>query len=224
MNRVLFGSLTVLAAVLFGVVGCQDQPKTKDTPKVEPAVSLEAKPPYKPSESMTELVTRYSERQRRKHGAKMSITAETRKDQEGKPELVVHWQIDYDGPRPPFTILPPDLQLPTNWQTKLYLYYEAAGRAPQEFLIPSPSFAGRSAIHEEQFVTARSDENRVIGYNVIHPDLVRYRLESGELQTFPTDIDVETCYLQLYHRPTHRSGSLDAWTGELWSNVTRASK
>lgn len=198
----------VLALVGAAVSGAPD-----DTPKPKPAAGKK--------ETAAQLAERYKVRHERSNGALLTIKAKAGKTEKGVPTMVIEWQIDYDGPRPPFTVLKPSLERLTMAanQTMLYVYYSNPDGSGGQMRIEAPEFRGDGfppRPSPADFVTS------VPGKPVTGSFEVWLAREAPKFQPHLRRFEPgETIYLQLHHSPTDRGEKdpppLDAWTGRLWS-------
>ncbi len=203
----------LLAALLvFPAAFADDLPAPKSKPEL----------PAGKKETAAQLAERYKVRHVRSNGALLSIQAKASRSEKGEPTVVIECQIDYNGPRTPFTVLKPSLERPTVGaadQTMLYVYY------------PNPDGSGGQMRIESPQARAPGPPPRPSPADFVTS--VRRKPVAGSFEVWLTDEAPpfkphlrrfepgETIYLQLYHAPTDRGADdpppLDAWTGRLWS-------
>ncbi|MCI0641468.1 MAG: hypothetical protein L0Y72_04380 [Gemmataceae bacterium] len=163
-----------------------------------------------------EFFKRCDEQAKRWNGALLLATASIAKGKDGQ-ELHIHWSIDYNGPRPPFTILEPSLARPISSQTTVRYYAEFKDGKRYPFQIAAPSPLGFSIPQPGWFVTAEKGE-KASGTLVLSLARIkeRYQFKHGDYA-----IESPVLRFQLEHTPSARgqNGHLDAWTGQLFSKV-----
>ncbi|MCI0378014.1 MAG: hypothetical protein L0215_10430 [Gemmataceae bacterium] len=149
-------------------------------------------------------------------GALLEATASIAKGKDGQ-ELRIHWSIDYNGPRPPFTILEPSLTRAISNQTTVKFYAESKDGKRYAFEIAAPVPLGVSIPQPGWFVTAQKGE-KATGTLVLSLARIkeRYQHRHGDYSS-----ESPVLRFQLEHTPSARgqNGQLDAWTGQLFSKV-----
>jgi hypothetical protein len=148
--------------------------------------------------------------------------------------IVIDWQIGYDGPRRPFTILSPALDYRATGQTTAHFWYLAAEGKPAPFrrtaggpLWPPPPPS------RKDYFSVSADGKPVAGRIIVGGG--RHLKHSSGRDLRPGN---PWLWVQLEHAPTDRGDgfewtvnpdtlearqgpawTLDAWTGHLWSPV-----
>jgi hypothetical protein len=131
---------------------------------------------------------------------------------------VIDWQIDYNGPRHPFTVLSPDLFPQAFEQTAIHFWYVGDGGRAIPFRVAAGVIAGAWPVRKEHFSVAE-------GSKPVAGQLVVYEGSLSQIagrEFGPGDV----LLVQLEHAPRSRGDetrtTLDAWTGKLWSQVVAA--
>jgi len=141
--------------------------------------------------------------------ASISATSQTMK---------LTWALDYDGPRPPLTILKPSLENGSHGQTVVLVYAEGKYGGAFEQRLISPSAAGKYWSRKKWFATIKKGE-RASGEITISVPKARDYFR----RHWPRHFDGTTpkLHVQLVHKPWDRGEQhgFDAWTGELHSKV-----
>jgi hypothetical protein len=203
MTRVLLGSLAAVAAIAL-TLSAQEPGKPKADPPKEPKV-----------DTLAEQIQRYGKNHRRVCGAKLTVSKAELVSVDKVGEVVrVHWEIDYTGPRPPLTIYKPTMLMGPKDRTCLGFHYED-GRVDVGRLtyMCNPQAKGVFGITKEEFVTAEKGQNSVSGVLDVP--------SSTDEHVIPIQQCKRPFYVQLKHNPQERGPQydLDAWAGELVSNV-----
>ncbi|MCI0378015.1 MAG: hypothetical protein L0215_10435 [Gemmataceae bacterium] len=163
-----------------------------------------------------EFYKRRDEQAKRWNGALLEATASIAKGKDGQ-ELHIHWSIDYNGPRPPLTILEPSLTRPISIQTVVVFYAEFKDGKRYPFQFAAPSALGFRIPEAGWFVTAEKGK-KATGTLILSLAKIkeRYQFKHGDYS-----IGSPVLRLQLEHSPSERgqAGELDAWTGTLYSKV-----
>ncbi|MEQ8785246.1 MAG: hypothetical protein RIC55_03070 [Pirellulaceae bacterium] len=185
-----------------------------------------------PSEHVRKLVEGYRQAAVRVNGARLRITV----DGKGKldpattapldpgPPVAVHWSIDYDGPRPPLTILKPTLKPAGHAQTRLVFFLIAADGEgyPVTIAASPPNIPGIFLSDKDDFVTIEPKETARGAITVSWS-----RVWTAAQDRWPGQFaagDPRAVYVQLRHGPTDRAEhlGLDAWTGQLQTELAPA--
>ena len=158
-----------------------------------------------------------SELNRRTNGAMLVATASASETDADRIEI--QWSLDYDGPRPPLTILRPSLELATCSQTQVIVYARPAGGRPHEMILSSPLQHGKYWAPQGWFVTVEKGKTTTGVIPIRVSEIKAFFLKNWPdrfRESPPPEVRI-----QLVHRPTDRGGqyNLDAWTGELYSAV-----
>jgi hypothetical protein len=203
MTRVLFGSLTALAVIVF-TLSAQDKGKPKDD-----------KPAVPKPETLAEQIARFDKFNRRGCGAKLSISKAELVRKNERWVVRVDWEIDYTGPRPPLTVFMPSMHIgPTN-RTSLDFHYEVekTGSVRRTSMSNLRAHGRLGPPSKEQFATVAKGKNSVWG--VLDVDT------ANNEPTIPYKDWKRPFYVQLRHSPIERGDEFgfDAWTGQLVSNV-----
>ncbi|MCI0738259.1 MAG: hypothetical protein L0Y72_04390, partial [Gemmataceae bacterium] len=157
---------------------------------------------------------------KRWNGASLHATASIAKGKDGQ-ELHIHWSIDYNGPRLPFTILEPSLTRPIGIQTTVWFFAEFKDGKRYPFLIsaPTPSHSLILRGPHGSFVTVEKGK-KAAGTLVLPLARIKetYQHKHGDYS-----IESPVLRFQLQHAPKERgqNADLDAWTGQLHSKVVR---
>ncbi len=204
MNRVLLGSLGILAVIAFALSA---QDKGGEKPKDD-----------KPKEgTLAEQIQRYGKNHRRGCGAKLTLSkAELVLKDEAVWVVRVHWEIDYIGPRPPFTIFKPSMELGYGERTCLGFHYEREkGGAAGLTYMCNPKPPGLIGQDKMQYATTEPGKKSISGVLDVATSTQERTISFRDWQ--------RPFYVQLTHHTTEseRGGQfdLDAWTGGLISNV-----
>jgi hypothetical protein len=154
----------------------------------------------------------------RTNGVLLQVGAQGIRSAEDKLLVKIDWSVNYDGPRQRLIMLKPLILLPNSGQTIMWCYIETGdGKLCQCALGGAILPSAPPVSPEEWFV----------------------KVEKGQLGTGTTSVSVANVraafaaqckekvgafpklHVQIQHCPFERGEHyhLDAWTGELWSNV-----
>jgi hypothetical protein len=169
--------------------------------------------PYRPDE----VARNRQQLQKRNNGARLAITASEKLWFDDKT-FTIDWTIDYNGPRHPFTILAPTLTFAVTDQTQLCIYSSDEYGSCQFAHIDAPFAWGVYKPSEECYATSVNEQpvSGKIQVKILEIDKELLRIRKYGLERN------EKIYFQLREHARSRGDlinkSLDAWTGELWSN------
>lgn len=148
----------------------------------------------------------------RKNGVLLDAKADAKKDAKGDLILLIHWSIDYAGPRYPLHILQPSLDV--GWYNQTYVVLFPVDDKGIAHLVPIhpevPGFLTNAA--NESFLTVNRGE---VARGTIEVPLKRAGGRKIKVGKF--DIPPARLFVQLRHSPHDRAErfNLDAWTGTL---------
>ncbi len=146
----------------------------------------------------------------------------------GRDVIDFEWSMKYTGPRPPLIIRKPSLTDSLPWETEVHVYAFPPGKeggrrvifAPprDEGLLSRVLFNGAPA---DWWVVVKEGETET-GRETLAVADVKERLRTLYPAEFPADKPPKL-YVEFFHKPEDRGrrGKLDAWTGELSSNIRR---
>lgn len=228
MRGIALGVLALAAVVMGCAKSPEPEPRVAEQP---PPTEAKPEPPKPASEvpaALQELFKKQNALHKRHTGALLTITAKWEETPMSGPSLRVHWSIDYNGPRRPFTILNPSHNGSTEGRTTVHLWYLQNDGTPAS--IPFVVGGGVSwpphPKQKEWF--AISAEGKPVGGAIIlgNGAHLKQRFEREPSPGSPP------LWVQLEHAPTDRGDAnasefgfapehwtLDAWTGRLWSYV-----
>lgn len=195
------------------------------------AAAAGARPAEPPSEHVRNLVEGYRQAAVRVNGALLRITTVDGKGKldaatttfpfEAGPPVAVHWSIDYDGPRPPLTILKPTLGPAGGGQTLLVFFLIAADGKDYPVTIKAspPNIPGIYLSGKDDFVSI-GPKRTARGTVTVSWSQVW----SAAREKWPAQLgkaSPQAVYVQLRHGPTDRAEhlGLDAWTGALQTEL-----
>lgn len=169
--------------------------------------------------TLEDEIARRTRLAKRVNGAKLSIKPSYRSSGLDR-KIVIRWEIDYDGPRHPFTILKPSYQESNGSTTIHFVYNDSTGKTQYTHMASRPIY-GRYDPSEQNFAIS-IDKKPVSGEFTVHQDEV---LKAVSLDIAPMSL----LFVQIEHKPLERgearggllTKSLDAWTGMLWSMPTK---
>jgi hypothetical protein len=169
---------------------------------------------------------------KRQTGALLTITARWETDPGLEPAVRIYWQIDYDGPRRPFTILKPLAGY--SYRDRSVVHFWFPGGAPAGFIMGTGAIAGKQPHKQKDWFAVSADGKPVTGRVGWGGSYLKGRM--GQ-EPAPGDPPM---WVQLEHAPIDRGDgyewpwdpatgrvtrgpawTVDAWTGELWSPVVR---
>lgn len=169
-------------------------------------------------EKLRTRIERSRESANRENGVQLKATVEVR-ETNGEAEILLHWAIDYDGPRPPLVILKPTLEPALSAQCAVIFYpFWADGK---DYPVPShwPTPDKSAQIGKEHFLTLRAGE---VGRGTLR--VMASRLREELRKRWPDQLVKSAppwLYVRLHHDPTVRGErhDLDAWTGSLQTEL-----
>jgi hypothetical protein len=141
--------------------------------------------------------------------------------------ILVQWTLDYDGPRPPLIILRPEFPSDSLGCTYFSVFIPGLAEKPVAVRLEQDRGAEMFlGFPKERFISAQ--EGQTCSDSIVLPiSRVKAALEKASPQ-FDKDNPPDQLYLQLHHNPRLRTNlrapqpdGLDAWTGDLSSNVVR---
>jgi hypothetical protein len=211
IRRVCHWRLLAAACVLVGLgslPGGQPLQKSEkhDDPHKDgpPKGELKDEVPYK----IERLIENYKKYSGRKNGVLLEVKAEVKA--KGDVILVLHWSIDYAGPRFPLHILQPSLGVGWYGQTYVVLFpVDEKGIAHPVGIHPEvPGFLTTNA--KEAFLTVNRGEEAKGTIEVPLKKAGTRKIQVGKVSIPPGRL-----FVQLRHAPYDRGErfNLDAWTG-----------
>jgi hypothetical protein len=180
-----------------------------------------------PSEHVRKLIEGYRHGAVRVNGALLRITADEKGERDPAapfdlgPSVAVHWSIDYDGPRPPLTILKPTLG-PAGYDQTLLLFFLIADDG-KDYPVPipasPPNIPGIFFTGAADFATVKEKE---VARGTL--SISWQRVLAAAREKWPArfaESGPRSAYVQLRHAPTDRAEHLrlDAWTGRLQTEL-----
>jgi hypothetical protein len=150
----------------------------------------------------------------RVNGAQLRATVEVRKTREDT-EILLHWSLDYTGPRQPLIILKPTLDDP--YYGECAVVFHAIGFDGKDYPITlhPPSFRDPFLNPDKTFITVRPGE---VGRGTLIVSAARVTKEiRKEWAVQFGKAAPRHLYAQILHTPWQRGAGKhsDAWTGEL---------
>jgi hypothetical protein len=176
-----------------------------------------------PSEYLRKRLEGAREAAKRVNGVQLKLAAEVRESKRGTipgdtHEILLHWTIDYNGPRPPLTILRPSLDAPIGAQCGVIFYPVAPDgkEYPVPFLAPVSDTP--VDLQKEDFLRLKPGE---VGRGTLIINALTLRAITHD--RWPKQFakgGAKPLYVQLRHAPMERGEGygLDAWTGSLQSD------
>jgi hypothetical protein len=155
-----------------------------------------------------DLVKSAKESAGRKNGVLLEAKVEVTKDAKGDV-LLLHWSIDYTGPRFPLHILKPSLESAWHNQTYLKIYPVDEQGLTYLFAIPPPDASPKlHTFSKEDFVTVKKGEVAKGTIKVPWTAVIAQKVKTGKGRVPPVKL-----YVQLVHAPKERGEqfNLDAW-------------
>jgi hypothetical protein len=213
--------------VLLLVAGAAAVAVAQDPPKPDPGGKKD-----EPRLTFPELFQERGKLHQRQTGALLTITAkwETR-NPAAEPGIVIEWQIDYDGPRRPFTILKP-MTYPPGGRSAMHFWYMGPDGKAVRFEIPLVGVGKQWPAGKEGYAVSEGGKPVTGRISAGGASYLR-----GRIGRVPEPGDPRL-WVQLEHAPTDRGDgydmvfdpatgrttrgaawTLDAWTGHLWSPV-----
>jgi hypothetical protein len=154
----------------------------------------------------------------RRAGAMLQATVAIADGPDRAEEIQLNWTLDYTGPRPPLIILRPSLEDGTAGQTRVILYAEGKDGRVYEGQLESPTPPLVQGTPKEWFLTIPPGKTATGELKIS-----ARRVADCFQQPWPKQFDdtPPILHVQLIHKPHHRGGDLDAWTGELYTPVLK---
>lgn len=186
---------------------------------------------------ITKLLDGFKQGAVRKNGVLLTAKAEIKPDPKGN-QVLLHWSLDYDGPRQPLIVLKPALEGPGANQTYVVFYLvHGDGKAypvPVQGSVPSfPIFVGKP--HFIEVKKGEVGQGTITVTNSLVIETLAREKWPEKFQTFaPCRV-----FVQLRHQPALRGElvlrrlfdpdepvehvDLDAWTGSLQTELIELS-
>jgi hypothetical protein len=230
-------AVPTLVLALAVAAGCVRPAPEAPAAAEEAVVADDPKPPAAGKDvppAIAELVKERNALHKRQTGALLTITAKWEKDPRTEAGIVIDWQIAYDGPRRPFTVLTPrlDFSEPVG-QTTAHFWYPGPDGKPAGFKIAAGGPTIWLPPKQKAWFSVAADGKLVAGKISAGGGRHLKRFSGRDLRPGEPRL-----WVQLGHAPTDRGDgfewavnpdtdrveqgppwTLDAWTGELWSQV-----
>lgn len=194
-----------------------EQPKDKDVKSEDKAPTSEIKD--EDLFKIDRIIDNYKKYAGRKNGVLLQAKAEVKK--EGAVVLLIHWSIDYAGPRFPLHILEPSLNVGSYNQTYLLFFPVDDKGISHPVAIHPGVHDGPSMASKEAFLSVKRGE---VARGTIELPLttVKNAVRLKHPEVFSKFAPLQL-YVQLRHTPYERGDTwgLDAWTGKLQSELLR---
>jgi hypothetical protein len=149
----------------------------------------------------------------RRNGVLMTAKAEVKDGKEQK--LLVHWTLDYDGPRWPLIIVKPSLSIGYRGITSILFYAFGKDKEVRVFSVQAMEWSEVPFNFKSDYVTAEKGKP---AQGILEVPIKQIKEEArrkypGDWQPFES----ASLYLRLSHNPGKRGEEygLDAWTGYL---------
>jgi hypothetical protein len=153
----------------------------------------------------------------RKNGLLLQATINVEKVKGGANARIV-WTLDYNGPRPPLTILQPTVSAATSRQTEVTFFAEGKHGRVYEYSIASPVPPNILPIGKGLFLIQQKGKPLT---GVIEIPITKIR--EGYIKAWPSVFgkNPPKIQVQLCHKPRERGveHNMDAWTGEVWTQM-----
>lgn len=190
---------------------------------------IKEKQPVKPEWQKTVEESKSERVSGRRNGVLLRAEMDVKKDPKGDVVLI-HWFLDYDGPRPPLTIFKPSLDILAYGQCSVNFYsIDQDAEAPDVGIQPDltgsdPTWLALALGHPDRsrFITVQKKE---VARGTIEVPLASIaartrELHPGKFKLFPP----ARLLAYLDFRPSTRAErlNLDPWTGEVrtpWTSV-----
>jgi hypothetical protein len=230
--RTIVVSILVLAVA--AVAGCVRPAPEAPAAIAETVVADDPKPPAAVQDvppAVAELVKERNKLHKRQTGALLTITAQWEREPGIAPSVRVYWQIDYDGPRRPFTILTPGQG--TDEARAHFWYLKPDGTAAAFTRGWGGVISGPQPLKQKAWLSVAADGKPVNGKLIVGGGSFLKRFAGRDLRPGDPPLWAQLRYTATdrgdgYEWPVDpvtlevRQGpawTLDAWTGELWSQV-----
>jgi hypothetical protein len=229
-------AVSTLALAVAAAAGCEGLAPEAPASAEAKVMADDPKPPAAGKDvppAIAELVKERDKLHKRQTGALLTITAKWVKEPGVVAGIVIDWQIDYDGPRRPFTVLSPYLGYLAISQTALRFWHPDADGKPTGFKLEAEG-EGKPPTKRKEHFSISVDGKPVTGRIVVGSSAY-LKGHFGGREPKPGD---PRLWVQLEHAPTDRGDgydmirdpatgfatkgptwTLDAWTGQLWSQV-----
>ncbi|MCI0458422.1 MAG: hypothetical protein L0Z62_15770 [Gemmataceae bacterium] len=155
------------------------------------------------------------------NGARLQLKVTTVPKEDDADEIRLHWTLDYDGLRPPLTILRPSLGA-WDGQTVLIWYAEGKDQRPYEYQVVSKILGAQGFVRPEKWQFVTVEKGKSVTETITYSAGRLFHYYTG---TWPKQFGEAppTVHIQLWHKPYERAPdlNLDPWTGELHSTVVK---
>ncbi len=219
-------------AVLLALGGVWAAPPAKQPADMPPAKPSDAPPPkasprlqFDKSVGRVGLDVVKDDRGKRVNGARLRVAAKQVTVAESNV-IRVTWKLDYNGRRPPLTILAPTFDNETDGQTEVMIYASVNNRADDgiSWGVKSPPWRHDDILlighRKDWFIEVPAGTTASGTLDVPVAELKKVLLKEWP-EGFVADAPPAWVYVRLYHKPRERAPQwdLDAWTGDLQSDA-----